>query len=160
MDTYLEGIQALPRHPSFAAVSFVASVETIAGKLFKFESCKKCRNRLGLGAGFKAALRKVLSEEEAAALDPVYSARSKTVHAGILHGGETTPGILFRGPWSRNNTDDFRWRTLLRLQRATRLLLAWAITNPWPARILVAPASAEGEHVTPSGDASAQGVEG
>jgi hypothetical protein len=150
----------MARHPSLAAVSFVASVETIAGKLFKFERCKQCANRRGLGAGFKAALRKVLSEEKAAALDHVYGARSKTVHAGKLHGGEATPGILFRGPWSRNNADDFRWRTLFRLQEATRLLLTWAIANPWPARILITPASPEGEHGTPSGDNSAQGAEG
>lgn len=141
LDTYLEGIQATPRHPSLAAVSFVASVETIAGKLFKFKRCTKCPNRLGLGAGFRAALRKVLSEEEAAALDPVYGARSRTVHDGTLHGGETTPGVFFRGPWIPNNPDDFRWRTLWRLQEATRLLLAWAIANPWPARTLITPAS-------------------
>ncbi|WP_439381051.1 hypothetical protein [Amycolatopsis lexingtonensis] len=139
LDTYLEGIQAAPRHPSLAVVSFVASVETVASKLFKFERCKGCKNRLGLGAAFKASLRKVVSEEEAAALDSVYSARSKTVHAGRLHGGETTPGLLFRGPWSKDTASDFRWQTLWRLRNATRLLLAWSIANPWPARTPITP---------------------
>ncbi|UOX90651.1 hypothetical protein MUY14_08505 [Amycolatopsis sp. FBCC-B4732] len=140
LDTYLEGIQAAPRHPSLAAVSFVASVETVAGKLFKFERCESCKNRLRLGAAFKASLRKVVSEEEAAALDFVYNARSKTVHSGRLHGGETTPGVLFLGPWSQDTASDFRWRTLWRLRSATRLLLAWSIANPWPARTPVTPA--------------------
>lgn len=159
LDTYLEGIQAIPRHPSLAAVSLVASVETIAAKLFKFKRCNECSNRLGLGAAFKAALRKVLSEEAAAALDALYSARSKTVHAGTLHGGETTPGVLFRGPWSQDNAGDFRWRTLWRLRGATRLLVAWCIANPWPARVPIAPASAEQTHSN-STNPVGQGAEG
>lgn len=160
LDTYLEGIQAMPRHPSFAAVSFVASVETIASKLFKFKRCKECSNRLGLGAGFKAALRKVVSEEEATALDPLYGARSKTVHAGTLHGGETTPGILFRGPWSQDKAGDFRWRTLWRLRGATRLLLAWCIANPWPTPVPITPSSAEEKLGKPSTNNSGQEGEG
>lgn len=143
LDAYLEGLQAVTRHPSLAAVSFVASAETLASKLFKLKRCESCLNRLGLGYAFKMTLRKVLNEKEALALDSVYNYRSKTVHSGSLHGGETTPGILFLGAWSQDTATDFRWRMLWRLQGATRRLLEWALTTQLPARTLLVPESPE-----------------
>jgi hypothetical protein len=76
----------------------------------------------------------VLDEDEAAALDPVYGARSKTVHAGRFHGGETTPGFFFPSIWREDPARDFRWGTLLRLRKAARLLLERAVTADLPPK--------------------------
>jgi hypothetical protein len=143
MDAYLEALQLMTRHPSLAAVGFVAAVETIAGRLFKFERCETCKSRKGLGLAFKAALRRVTSEDDAEVLDSMYNSRSRTVHDGRLHGGETTPGVPYRALWSRNSVDDFRGQTLWRLRSATRRLLQWSLTNPRPARVPLPPAPAE-----------------
>jgi hypothetical protein len=134
-DTYLEGCQATPRHPSLAAVAFTASIETIAGRLFKLPHCESCKNRLHLSRSFKEALRIVLDEEEATLLDSVYNNRSLTVHQSLLHGGETTPGVFFTGPWGANTAIDFRWQTLWKLRSAARSLLKWAVTNELPLRV-------------------------
>ncbi|MGK3206793.1 hypothetical protein [Amycolatopsis sp. MEPSY49] len=142
MDAYLEALQLMSRHPSLAAVGFVASVETIAGRLFKFERCEACKDRKGLGLAFKAALRMVSSDDDAEALDSIYNSRSRTVHDGRLHGGETAPGVPYRAVWSRNSVDDFRGQTLWRLRSATRRLLEWSLTTPRPARVPLPPASA------------------
>lgn len=73
-------------------------------------------------SSFKAALRWVLTEEEARELDSVYGARSQTVHAGLLHGGETVPGISAQ-TWSTNSDRlSFRWKVLWKLRRAAALL--------------------------------------
>ncbi|MEV7038503.1 hypothetical protein [Amycolatopsis sp. NPDC051061] len=139
MDAYLEGLQLMTSHPSLAAVSFVASVEAIAARLFKFERCETCKNRKDLDLAFKAALRKVSSDDDAEVLDSIYNSRSRTVHDGRLHGGETTPGVPYRAVWSRNSVDDFRGRTLWRLRSATRRLLEWSLTTPRPARVPLPP---------------------
>jgi hypothetical protein len=138
LDAFLEGVHVAQRHPSLAAVAFTASVETIATRLYKLQSCAACGTRFGLGRAFKAALRQVVDEDEAKILDSVYAARSKTVHSGRLHGGETIPGVIFGGSWNADPSSDFRWQILWRLQRATGQLLKWALTADLPPRELLA----------------------
>jgi hypothetical protein len=93
LDAFLEGAHVMQRHPSLAAVAFTASVETIATGMYKLQTCPDCGRISGLRSAFKAALRLVVDGEKAAFLDSVYSARSKTVHAGRLHGGRQCPAL-------------------------------------------------------------------
>lgn len=132
LDSFLEGLYASGRHPSLAAVAFTACVETLGSQVFEPQRCGTCGTRTGITRTFKAALRLVLTEDEAAQLDAVYGERSGTVHRGRLHGGETTPGAQFLGVWSQNPARDFRWRTLWNLRRACRLLLRAALVEGLP----------------------------
>lgn len=134
LDAFLEGAHSAHRHPSLAAVAFTASVETIASRLYRLQHCTACGASRGIGRAFKAALRNVVDEAEASVLDSVYSKRSKTVHAGVLHGGETRPGVISASIWSADPSRDFRWQTLRRLQGASRQLLEWALTTDLPSR--------------------------
>lgn len=134
LDAFLEGSLMAARHPSLAAVSFTATIETIATRIYKLEICEGCRERRGLSKAFKASLRLVTDEETASLLDGVYSARSKTVHAGRFHGDETTPGVHLHGIYGTNPQMDFRWRTLYGLEHAAKKLLLWALMNEIPPR--------------------------
>ena len=134
LDIYLEGASAEPFHPSLAAVAYTACVETVAGRLYKLERCKTCKTPIGNAKSFRAAIRLVLPEEEARILDPVYGARSTTVHAGRLHGEETVPGAVPPGIWSDSSTHDFRWRTLWNLRGAASRLLAGALRGELPPK--------------------------
>jgi hypothetical protein len=60
-----EGLRAQVEHPSLALVAFIASVEAVAGLLFKEERCLRCRNHKDVAARFRATLRLVTSDEEA-----------------------------------------------------------------------------------------------
>lgn len=134
LDAYLEGVYASNRHPSLAAVAFTAAIETVAERMFTLSRCKDCGARLGIAKSFRTALREVLPEDAAAELDFVYAARSKTVHAGRLHGGETAPGVFHTGFWNADPTRDFRWRILWRLRDAAGLLVRKAIKDDLPPK--------------------------
>lgn len=134
LDAYLEGVYASSRHPSLAAVAFTAAIETVAERMFTLSRCSDCGGRLGIALSFRRALREVLPEEAAAELDFVYAARSKTVHAGRFHGGETAPGLFHTGIWNTDPTRDFRWRILWRLRDAAGLLIRRAISDDLPPK--------------------------
>jgi hypothetical protein len=89
-----EGLRLEYEHPSFALIAFIASIETIGGKLFDVSRCERCGAVLGSTDRFRKTLRIVLSEEEAKVLDKAYTPRSKTAHAGVLHGMETVFGFV------------------------------------------------------------------
>lgn len=136
VDAYLEARYAKERHPSLAAVAYVASIELIASKLFKTERCPTCKTSPGIAKKFKAALRVVLSESDAGELDPLYNHRSRTVHGGRFHGGETTPGArsLLFGMFSGDETENFRERKLRLLDDAARKLIIMGLRGMLPPR--------------------------
>ncbi|GHS86706.1 hypothetical protein AGMMS50218_07090 [Actinomycetota bacterium] len=134
IDAYLEGAYAAQRHPSLAVVAYIASIETIADLRFKRSTCAECGSG-DIARSFRTIIREVLDETEAAQLDTVYTARSKTVHAGRLHGGETLPGVFQVGFWSNRETQDFRWRALWSLKRAARLVLERSVAADLPRRV-------------------------
>lgn len=82
IDIYLEARYLEERHQTMALVAYVAAIEAIANILFERPKDKS------ITKAFKAAIRVVLPEPEAADLDRVYSWRSTTVHQGRLHGNE------------------------------------------------------------------------
>lgn len=134
LDAYLEGVYAEAKHPSLAAVSYIAAIEAVASRVFQGGRCEQCGTRRGIAKSFRAALRLVLDEVWAAELDAIYNSRSRTVHEGSLHGHETTVGAIFVGVWSADTSRDFRWRTLWRLRLAAGDLVRRALTDDLPPK--------------------------
>jgi hypothetical protein len=85
---YYEGILISREHPSVALVCYTAAIEAIAGMHETLPTCPTCHSITGSTSRFRRALQRVLSDEDAKDLSESYSKRSKTVHAGLLHGKE------------------------------------------------------------------------
>jgi hypothetical protein len=90
--------------PSFALVAFTGAIEAMADSAaykerlgFKLERCPECRNILGAGARFRAAVSLVMPAQQAAEFlkqwKP-YSSRSTTAHGHALHGVESIYGSV------------------------------------------------------------------
>jgi len=126
-----EGLRAQFEHPSLALVAFIASIEAVANLLFREERCSECNAHKDVAARFRATLRLVATDEEATRLDAAYSPRSRTVHQGWLHGGETTPG-MFNFSWGANPIRDFEWM-VWGMRAASRRLLESAVRGELPA---------------------------
>jgi hypothetical protein len=127
---YHEGLRAQFAHPSLALVAFIASVEAVANTLFKEERCPKCGAHRGVAARFRAAVRLVTTDEEAERLGAVYSPRSRTVHQGWLHGGETMPGVLGFS-WGEDPVREFE-RDVWGMRTVSRDLLRRAVRGELP----------------------------
>jgi hypothetical protein len=126
-----EGLRAQFEHPSFALVAFVASIEAVGSLLFKDERCPECNAHKNVAARFRATLRLVATDEEARRLGAAYSPRSRTVHQGWLHGGETTQG-MFNFSWGSNPIREFEW-IVWGMRGASRKLLQSAVRGELPA---------------------------
>ena len=89
---------------------------------------------------FRKALRLVREEEDAAVLSKASSPRSKTVHAGRLHGAESVFGAFtFPGFLTSDPVLDFTWGLAFRMRNASRDLLHLAFTRGVPAAPPVEP---------------------
>jgi hypothetical protein len=84
-----------------------------------------------VAARFRAALRLVAADEEVRRLGAAYTPRSKTVHQGRLHGGETTPG-MFNSSWGADPIREFDWM-VWGMRSASRKLLETAVRGELPA---------------------------
>jgi hypothetical protein len=126
-----EGLCAQLEHPSLALIAFVASIEAVANLLFREERCPECNAHRNVAARFRATLRLVATDEEARHLGAAYSPRSRTVHQGWLHGGETTPGMLSFS-WGVNPIREFEWM-VWGMRAASRKLLQRAVRGELPA---------------------------
>jgi hypothetical protein len=80
-------------------IAFVSSIETIGTKLGELERCKTCGTIIGSSERFRRALALVVADEDKrkALARMAYGRRSKTAHAGQLHGTEAAPGTLVSG---------------------------------------------------------------
>lgn len=132
LDIFLEGFYCEAKHPSLAVVAFTACIETLAASLYSSTRCGECGSQRGIAKSFRAALRLVVDEDEARELGAVYGSRSKTVHAGTLHGEETQPGVRRFPVWSDDPARAFL-RTRWRLRAAARLLMIRALRGELPA---------------------------
>jgi hypothetical protein len=81
-------------HGSYGLIAAVAIVEAIGNRAYKkLPRCVKCKAHTESTERFRSALRRVMDENRAAALAKVvYNQRSKTAHAGALHGTEFIVG--------------------------------------------------------------------
>jgi hypothetical protein len=88
-----QGLLASPRHPSFAAVAYTATIERAAAWLANRGDIPAPAGSLSRCVGTAIAL--VASDEEAKILGPLYKIRSGTAHGGRLHGTEIATGTFF-----------------------------------------------------------------
>jgi hypothetical protein len=126
-----EGLRVQFEHPSLALIAFVASIEAVANLLFRDDRCPECGAHKDVAARFRAALRLVATDEEARRLGTAYSPRSRTVHQGRLHGGETTPG-MFNFSWGIDPIREFDWM-VWGMRGASRKLLQIAVRGELPS---------------------------
>jgi hypothetical protein len=113
-------------------VAFISATEAVANRLFKEERCRTCEAQTGVAERFRQAVRLVLPDDEARAVGAAYNPRSRTVHAGRLHGHEPTPGRLFGG--FSDPAADFEYEMVLGLRRASAALLYQALSGRLPTR--------------------------
>jgi hypothetical protein len=132
---FREGLRAESNHPSLALVALMASIESIAARLFTTAKCATCETRLNVSAGFRAAVALALDDpEDIALVQRAYGPRrSKTVHEGRLHSHEFLEGAWFGGGWGGDAELDFR-RLLWRARKAARALLLLALQDNLPAK--------------------------
>ena len=113
-------------HDSFAMIAFVSSIETIGAKLGEMERCECCGTITGSTERFRRALALVIDDEEErkALARMAYGRRSKTAHAGQLHGTEAAPGTLVSGAsfFSQNAGTQFMMNVFA-VRKASRDLL-------------------------------------
>ncbi len=126
-----EGLAMREEHPSFAAIAFVAAIESLGAKVKPPRRCEKCKNVPGAAERFRSALQRIMPEEKVSALtDEVYGLRSETAHKGALHGSERHRGALpYFGFFDRPSEHMFAWTTLRRVAEASRSVLLDAVTR-------------------------------
>ncbi|MFF0832657.1 hypothetical protein ACFYWF_06710 [Streptomyces sp. NPDC003344] len=120
LSMYMEGERLQSEHPSLSLVAFVSAIEAIALDLFRIEKSEE------IAATFRETLKLAVGSERAEKVSFAYTRRSRTVHAGRLHGNEFMPGgfpIDFAVPpneefwWILHLTHDAARRILLRVLR-------------------------------------------
>jgi hypothetical protein len=131
--SYHEGAQAALKHPSLALVAYIAAIEAVSSRLLVASRCTECGSTKHIRARFQAALRLVRDDATAAFIGNAYRPRSKTVHQGILHGGELRRGHVAH-TWGRDPIRDFEWGTVYQMGRAAHDLLARALQDRLPDR--------------------------
>jgi len=129
--SYHEGVQAALKHPSLALVAYIAAIEAVSSRLLAASRCTECQSSTHIRARFQATIRLVRDDATAAFLGAAYRPRSKTVHQGILHGGELRRGHVAH-TWGRDPIREFEWGTVYQMGRAAHDLLARALQSRLP----------------------------
>lgn len=124
---HYEGLQMHYRHPSFALLAYVGSIEALGEKLYKPQHCEKCGTMIGSIERFRKALGLVAPENDVKRLTKVvYPRRSETAHKGQLHGIESMFGATFPGFFETLIPDspmNFGFGILREIRQANRNLL-------------------------------------
>ncbi|MGW0942808.1 hypothetical protein ACWD4O_09645 [Streptomyces sp. NPDC002623] len=128
---HMEGLRLTEDHPSLALVAFVSCVEVISLMIYRDDRCPECKAYTRISDKFRETLKRVTTEAEANYLHRVYNDRSRTVHNGRLHGGETRPGIFEIGLLMSPEAE-FVWEIVWRMQAASRKLLLSALQDQLP----------------------------
>ena len=117
----------LHEHTSYAALAFVAVVESLAG--VPIETCGSCHQTRGSTRRFRESLRALIGDAGANALADMYDKRSRTAHGGLLHGLELVPGTAFPRFLSEDPEFDFAQQTQL-LRFASKIKLRQLLGVP------------------------------
>ena len=130
---FQEGLTLLERHTSYAALAFIAIIESLANG--DLERCEECEQFKGSTERFRDAMTSLVGEVAAKVLTRMYDKRSKTAHEGVLHGLELIPATSFPRFLSDDPEFDFRQHVeLLRFACKVRLRSLLALPDlPHPA---------------------------
>ena len=128
LDMFFEGLELEPHHSSFSLIAFVSSIETLGSDEGALERCETCGVVIGSGKRFRESIAKVCGPEKAKDLGKLYGPRSKTAHAGIIHGFEAAFGHMVHSKdgWI-NPRVWFAWNQLKDLKEANARLLKLAL---------------------------------
>jgi len=131
--THLEGSLMTEQHPSFALIAFVGAIEAVGARLVQLEHCEVCGAQTGSGRRFRAALSLVAEGWWLKELTPFYTTRSKTAHAGELHGTELVFDFMAAPrAFAQDPGVDFAYRHVFRMQEASKDLLRLTLTDELP----------------------------
>jgi hypothetical protein len=146
LSVYQEGLLLREQHPSFALVAFTAAIEAIAARMWRLRHCKCCGVVMKSGERFRNAL-KFVTPQKADDLGKLYTLRSRTVHAGQLHGSELFFGPLpSLGPFTHDQTLHFSIGEVHELGNAARQLLELTLRGALPASGLRSDRGGSGRH--------------
>lgn len=125
---YYQGLMMEEKHPSFALIAFIASVEII-GKKIVGEKCVCCGKRTGSNQAFRAGVDVVVSDKrKAKELYLLYESRSGTAHDGELHANEEVLGYLsFPSMFTQDSKSMFIFTDLQRAKAVSRKLMIEAL---------------------------------
>lgn len=119
--------------PSYALVALVSVVEGIGARYLEAERCDccdSCEYIAGSGKRYRKALKLVLSNSQMKPLERLYTARSETAHAGVLHADEPLRGAFNPGSFFGPNPGiDFRWNSLRQLSSVAAQILVHELKN-------------------------------
>jgi hypothetical protein len=132
--SFHEGFLLSERHPSLAAIGFVAALEGLGSRLVDLRTCPECHSKVGSGKRFRAVVAAVRPEDESREIARLYTPRSETAHSGILHGTESSFGVSAMGASFFGMPADwsFVMNGLWRLREAARDALRLAFEQGWP----------------------------
>lgn len=122
---YHQALMLQYKHPSYALIAFVGSIEAIGRKIIG-DRCKCCSSRTSYNQRFRAGVDEVIkNKKEADRIYHLYVHRSTTAHDGELHGGEHHSGIVVLPSIFGNNSQGDILDSDIYLIRATaqKLLL-------------------------------------
>jgi hypothetical protein len=96
VSAYHEALELCTSHESFAVIGFVSIIEEVGNRhAGTLPRCGECEAIKESGKRFRGSLRRVLPAGRADILgDAAYKFRSKTAHAGRLHGNESSFGLF------------------------------------------------------------------
>lgn len=125
---YYQGLMMEEKHPSFALIAFIASIEII-GKKIVGEKCVCCGKRTGSNQAFRAGVSAVVSDKrKAKELYLLYESRSGTAHDGELHANEEVLGYLsFPSMFTQDSKSMFVFTDLQKAKAVSRKLLIAAL---------------------------------
>ena len=128
LNGFYEGLKLQHHHPSFALVSYVASIETLGSKLHDLKSCAACNGTTGSLERFRQAMRLVVpAEADVKRLAKIaYERRSQTSHQARLYGTEPHFGAVFFeffNTLTQGSPSMFTWTTVREIRKVSRDLL-------------------------------------
>jgi hypothetical protein len=125
---FQEGLSLLERHTSYAALAFIAIIESLAPGAPAH--CDECHQIKGSTRRFQDAVTPLIGVETAKMLARMYDKRSKTAHEGALHGLELLPAMTV--PRFLSDDPEFNFRRqveILRLACKVQLRSLLALPN-------------------------------
>lgn len=130
VSAYYQGLLLEEKHPSFALMAFITSVEIIGRKIIG-KRCPCCGGKPSSNLAFRRGVDEVISDtRKAKEFHLLYDSRSNTAHEGKLHASEDTLGHFpFPSFFRQDSKATFVFTDLRKVKMLSRKLLLQALRN-------------------------------
>ena len=130
VSAYYQGLLLEDKHPSFALIAFITSVEIIGKKIIG-KKCSCCGGRPSPNQAFRKGVDEVISDtRKAKEFYQLYESRSDTAHEGKLHASEDTLGHFpFPSLFKQDSKATFVFTDLYKVKMLSRKLLLRSLRN-------------------------------